>query len=108
MVTYDLVNEVLKDADVPPSLGAMDSDWERIDCNGTFYYYSDKILELRDEYQREITFERPLEKDISYSWPIEEKQMEHLKEYVPNMIYGNHTTTKKQETKTGNYRRENI
>lgn len=89
MVTYDLVNEVLKDADVPPCLGALDSDWERIDYDGTFYYYSDKILELRDEYQREISFDRPMEKDFRCLWPIEEKQLEYLKEYVPNMIYGN-------------------
>lgn len=88
VVTYDLVNEVLKDADVPPCLGALDNDWERIDYDGTFYFYSDKILELRDEYQREISFDVPIEKDFLCSWPIEEKHLGELQEYVPNMLYG--------------------
>lgn len=88
VVTYDLVNEVLKDADVPPSLGALDNDWERIDYDDTFYFYSDKILELRDEYQREISFDIPIEKDYHCSWPIDEKHLDDLKDYIPNMLYG--------------------
>lgn len=88
VITYDLVNEVLKDSDVPPCLGAMDSDWDRIDYDGSYFFYSDKILELRDEYQRAMSFSVPHGPDFQCSWPVEDKHMDNLKKYVPSLIYG--------------------
>ncbi|XP_061388926.1 uncharacterized protein LOC133324056 [Musca vetustissima] len=87
VVTYDLVNEVLKDSDVPPCLGAMDSDWDRIDYDDSYFFYSDKILELRDEYQREVSFTMPHGPDFKCYWPLDDKYMEHIKKYVPSLIY---------------------
>uniref|UniRef100_A0A1I8NEM4 Uncharacterized protein n=1 Tax=Musca domestica TaxID=7370 RepID=A0A1I8NEM4_MUSDO len=87
IVTYDLVNEVLKDSDVPPCLGAMDSDWDRIDYDGSYFFYSDKILELRDEYQREVSYSIPHGPDFKSYWPVDDKYMEQIKKYVPSLIY---------------------
>lgn len=87
-MTYDLVNEVLRDCDVPPCLGAMDSDWDRIDYDGSYFFYSDKILELRDEYQKDVTFSVPIGADFKSSWPLEDKHMEDVKKYIPSLIYG--------------------
>ncbi|XP_075153214.1 SAGA factor-like TAF6 isoform X2 [Haematobia irritans] len=85
-ITYDLVNEVLKDSDVPPCLGAMDSDYDRIDYDGSYFFYSDKILELRDEYQKDVSFNMASGPDFKCSWPVEEKHMENFKRYVPSLI----------------------
>lgn len=56
-VTTDIVNELLKDCNVPPVIGARagNSEWSRIDCDGTYYYHTDEIIDLRDEYLKEIT-----------------------------------------------------
>ncbi|XP_065357227.1 uncharacterized protein Saf6 [Calliphora vicina] len=86
-ITYDLVNEVVRDSDIPPCLGAMDSDWDRIEYDGSYFFYSDKIIELRDEYQKDVTFNLAQGADFKCSWPIEDKHMENLKKYVPAFIY---------------------
>uniref|UniRef100_A0A1I8NY89 Uncharacterized protein n=1 Tax=Stomoxys calcitrans TaxID=35570 RepID=A0A1I8NY89_STOCA len=86
MITYDLVNEVLKDSDVPPCLGAMDSDYDRIDYDGSYFFHSDKILELRDEYQKDVPFNMDLGPDFKCSWPVDERHMATVKKYVPSLI----------------------
>ncbi|KAH8266493.1 hypothetical protein KR044_008054 [Drosophila immigrans] len=86
VVTYDLVNEVLKDADVPPMLGAMDSDWDCIDYDGSYFYHSDKIFELRDEFQKDISLSLPHDVDFSCFCPIEDKNTEQLKQYVQSLV----------------------
>ncbi|XP_011199642.2 uncharacterized protein LOC105223585 [Bactrocera dorsalis] len=92
-VTYDLVNEVLADGDVPPALGAMDSEWDRIDYDGSYFFYSDKIIELRDEYQKEVTMEIIDGADYECTWPMDEKLNEQIKKFIPSLIkvvlYGN-------------------
>ncbi|XP_034489443.1 uncharacterized protein LOC117793268, partial [Drosophila innubila] len=86
VVTYDLVNEVLRDADVPPMLGAMDSDWDCIDYDGSYFFHSDKIFELRDEFQKDISLSLPNDVDFNCSCPIEEKNTEQLKQYVQSLV----------------------
>ncbi|KAH8324336.1 hypothetical protein KR074_005788, partial [Drosophila pseudoananassae] len=86
VVTYDLVNEVLKDGDVPPMLGAMDSDWDRIDYDGSYYFHSDKIFELREEFQTEITLEVPGDADFHSFCAVEDKHLEQLKQVVQNLV----------------------
>lgn len=88
IVTYDLVNEVLKDADVPPMLGAMDTDWDCIDYDGSYFFHSDKIFELRDEFQKEISLSLPNDADFNCICPIEDKNTEHLKQYVQSLVTG--------------------
>ncbi|ALC38452.1 Saf6 [Drosophila busckii] len=86
VVTYDLVNEVLKDADVPPMLGAVDSDYDCINYDGSFFYHSDKIFELRDEFQKKIKLSLPRDEDFGCSCPIEDKSTEQLKMFVQSLV----------------------
>ncbi|XP_030565497.1 uncharacterized protein LOC115765894 [Drosophila novamexicana] len=86
VVTYDLVNEVLKDADVPPMLGAMDSDWDCIDYDGSYFFHSDKIFELRDEFQKDITLSLPNDADFHCICPVEDKNTEQLKQFVQSLV----------------------
>lgn len=86
VVTYDLVNEVLKDANVPPMLGAMDSEWDRIDYDGSFYFHSDKIFELREEFQKEISLALADDDDFQSICPVEDKHTEQLKLCVQNLV----------------------
>ncbi|EDW45442.1 uncharacterized protein LOC6617299 isoform X1 [Drosophila sechellia] len=86
VVTYDLVNEVLKDADVPPMLGAMDSDWDRIDYDGSFYFHSDKIFELSAEFQKEVNLCTPDDADFQSICPVDEKHIEQLTQCVQSLV----------------------
>lgn len=56
-LTTDIVSELLKDSNVPPVIGARagNSEWSRMDCDGVYYYHTDEIIDLRDEYLKEIT-----------------------------------------------------
>lgn len=38
-LTVDLANEVLKDNDVPPVIGAGINNWDQIDYDGTYYFH---------------------------------------------------------------------
>lgn len=38
VLTGDLVNEVLKDSDVPPIIGTGYGLWSTIDCDGAFFF----------------------------------------------------------------------
>lgn len=45
MLTGDLVNEVLKDADVPPIIGTGTGLWSSIEYDGTYFYpFVSKLL----------------------------------------------------------------
>jgi len=39
-VTADLVNEIFKEANIPPALGTNDSNWEKLNQNGTIFFHS--------------------------------------------------------------------
>lgn len=39
-VTYDLVNEILKDCDVPPIIGANSEPWDKIEYDGVYFFNS--------------------------------------------------------------------
>ncbi|KAH8282059.1 hypothetical protein KR054_005216 [Drosophila jambulina] len=86
VVTYDLVNEVLKDANVPPMLGAMDSEWDRIDYDGSYYFHSDKIFELREEFQKEISLAMADGDDFHSLRPVDDRHTEQLKQCVQSLV----------------------
>ncbi|XP_055381234.1 uncharacterized protein LOC129611855 [Condylostylus longicornis] len=82
-VTYDLVNEVLKDSDVQPILGAGEMDFEKIEHEGTSYYFdNDNILELRDEYLKEYETKCAIKSEISGSWVLDKKHSKLLMDFT--------------------------
>ena len=42
-LTVDIVNEVLKDCNVPPVIGAGNDNWDQIEYNGTYFYTNVRI-----------------------------------------------------------------
>ncbi|XP_059610461.1 uncharacterized protein LOC132264496 [Phlebotomus argentipes] len=83
-VTVDLVNEALKDANVCPILGAGSSEWDTIEYDGVFHFNKDRIVDLREEYLRDVqvTTSRV---DVSASWLAEETMSEHLLDFMDHL-----------------------
>ncbi|KFB45239.1 hypothetical protein ZHAS_00013076 [Anopheles sinensis] len=77
-VSYDLVNEVLKDADVPPVVGANSQPWDKIEYDGAYFFNSDEVLDLREEYIKHISLEQPNMPVLSTTWMAEANIAEDL------------------------------
>ncbi|KAJ6643144.1 hypothetical protein Bhyg_08100 [Pseudolycoriella hygida] len=77
-LSVDLTNEVLKDADVPPVIGAGINNWDQIDYDGTYFFHFDEVLELRDEYNKEVTLTQPGPLSLSTNWFANKKSVKNL------------------------------
>uniref|UniRef100_A0A8D8BKW4 (northern house mosquito) hypothetical protein n=1 Tax=Culex pipiens TaxID=7175 RepID=A0A8D8BKW4_CULPI len=77
-VTYDLVNEVLKDCDVPPIVGANNEPWDKIEYDGVYFFNSDEVLDLREEYIKDVTMEQSNIPVLTTSWMAESAIAEDL------------------------------
>lgn len=80
-VTYDLVNEVLKDCDVPPIVGANNEPWDKIEYDGVYFFNSDEVLDLREEYIKDVSMEQThnvLDVRIGYSRGSDRTVQQHL------------------------------
>ncbi|XP_037907079.1 uncharacterized protein LOC119649135 isoform X2 [Hermetia illucens] len=81
-VTCNIVNEVLKDSDVPPILGSEDKPWDKIEYDGNFYFNKDVDIDLCKEYLRE---ESPMEVlpsgDLTTVWSIDHQNSQILFEF---------------------------
>ncbi|XP_053675399.1 uncharacterized protein LOC128725663 [Anopheles nili] len=77
-VTFDLVNEVLKDSDVPPVVGANSEPWDKIEYDGAYFFNSDEVLDLRQEYIKNITLEQHNVPVLSTTWMAETDIAEDL------------------------------
>lgn len=88
-VTTDLVNVVLKDMNVAPVLGANSSNWDTVDscCDPdqdesaiaeSFYFNSDRVVDLRDEYMKEYQMLQPGPTSVTSTWCVEDEVSEDL------------------------------
>ncbi|XP_050100544.1 uncharacterized protein LOC126581122 [Anopheles aquasalis] len=77
-VTYDLVNEVLKDSDVPPIVGASCQPWDKIEYDGAYFFNTDEVLDLREEYIKDVTMEQCNVNLLSTTWMAEAEIAEDL------------------------------
>ncbi|XP_049283843.1 uncharacterized protein LOC125764057 [Anopheles funestus] len=77
-VTYDLVNEVLKDSDVPPIVGANNQPWDKIEYDGAYFFNSDEVLDLREEYIKHISLEQHNVPVLTTTWMAEADIAEDL------------------------------
>lgn len=84
-ITYDLVNEVLKDCDVPPIVGANNEPWDKIEYDGVYFFNSDEVLDLREEYIKDVTMEQSNIPVLSTSWMAESAIAEDLIELYNNV-----------------------
>uniref|UniRef100_A0A2M4AH81 Uncharacterized protein n=1 Tax=Anopheles triannulatus TaxID=58253 RepID=A0A2M4AH81_9DIPT len=77
-VTDHLVNEVLKDSDVPPIVGASCQSWDKIEYDGSYFFNTDEVLDLREEYIKDVTMEQCNVKLLSTTWMAEAEIAEDL------------------------------
>lgn len=84
-VTYDLVNEVLKDCDIPPIVGANNEPWDKIEYDGVYFFNSDEVLDLREEYIKDVTMEQSNIPVLTTSWMAESAIAEDLIELYNNV-----------------------
>uniref|UniRef100_A0A182JYA0 Uncharacterized protein n=1 Tax=Anopheles christyi TaxID=43041 RepID=A0A182JYA0_9DIPT len=77
-VTFDLVNEVLKDSDVPPVVGANSQPWDKIEYDGAYFFNSDEVLDLREEYIKHISLEQHNVPVLTTTWMAEADIAEDL------------------------------
>ncbi|XP_052892293.1 uncharacterized protein LOC128300314 [Anopheles moucheti] len=77
-VTFDLVNEVLKDSDVPPIVGANSQPWDKIEYDGAYFFNSDEVLDLREEYIKHISLEQHNVPVLTTTWMAEADIAEDL------------------------------
>lgn len=85
-VTVDLVNEVLKDANVDPVLGASFSFWDRIEVEGTYFFNYDEVVDLQEEYTKDIAIEEHGPLALSTAWYGEPNRQQELLEFYGNII----------------------
>ncbi|XP_055642282.1 uncharacterized protein LOC129779052 [Toxorhynchites rutilus septentrionalis] len=84
-VTYDLVNDILKDCDVPPIVGANSEPWDKIEYDGVYFFNSDEVLDLREEYIKDVTMEQSNIPVLTTSWMAESSIAEDLIELYNNV-----------------------
>lgn len=79
-LTTSIVNELLKDCDVPPAVGAhaTHKEWKRFDCDGTFYYQDDDVIDLREEYLKETTITQMGPLMLEANWVSNQRNFKDL------------------------------
>lgn len=110
-MTTDIVNEVLKDCDVPPVIGARagNSEWSRVDYDGSFYFHvvscksvlkkekfdihlnvlspeKDEIIDLRDEYLKDISSIQCGPLSLECSWITSQRNAKDLTKLWKSII----------------------
>lgn len=87
-MTSDLVNVVLKDMNVPSVLGANSSNWDTIDCDGCYYFNSDRVVDLREEYLKEYEMLQPGPTSVTSTWVVEDEISEDLLDLFDKLCDG--------------------
>lgn len=100
-MTTDLVNVVLKDMSVAPVLGASSSNWDTIDCDsdsandgdgsagsGSYYFNSDRVVDLREEYMKEYQMLQPGPTSVTSTWCVEDEVSEDLLDLFDKLCDG--------------------
>lgn len=87
-VTVDLVNDVLKDCNVDPIVGASSSFWDRIEYDGTYFFNYDEVIDLQEEYSKDIVVEEPGPVCLNVGWLGEPNMQQELIEFYGNLVDG--------------------
>lgn len=87
-VSTDLVNNVLKDSNVPPILGATESHWDRIEYDRTYYFPADEIVDLSTEYAKELVPEDCGDIRLTTMWMSTLDNPEPLKDFANKLSNG--------------------
>lgn len=79
-LTTSIVNELLKDCNVPPIMGANTGqhEWKRLDYEGTYFYPGDDVIDLREEYLREETLTQSGPLTLEANWVSNQRNFKDL------------------------------
>lgn len=79
-LTTSIVNELLKDCNVPPAIGAhaTHKEWKRFDCDGQFFYQDDDVIDLREEYLKEATLTQMGPLTLEANWVSNQRNFKDL------------------------------
>lgn len=79
-LTTGIVNELLKDCNVPPIIGAhaTNREWKRFDLEGTFYYQADEAIDLRDEYLKDVSMTQNGPLTLEANWVSNQRNFKDL------------------------------
>lgn len=79
-VTTDIVNEVLKDCNEAPIIGATSStrEWTQIVCDGTFYYQHEEELDLRHEFSKDLVVTQSADLKLEVNWMTHQRHNDDL------------------------------
>jgi hypothetical protein len=84
-VTVDLVNEVLKDANVAPIVGASDQMWDSIVYDEVFFFNQDEVVDLREEYIKDVNLQQCGPLSLTTTWMAEPKMAPDLVNFCSNL-----------------------
>lgn len=87
-LTTTIVNELLKDCNVPPIVGAhaTNREWKRLDFEGTYFYKDDNVIDLREEYLREVTLTQNGPITLESNWVSNQRNFKDLTKLWQNII----------------------
>ncbi|XP_055316588.1 uncharacterized protein LOC129576090 [Sitodiplosis mosellana] len=79
-LTTSIVNELLKDCNVPPIIGANAGhrEWKRLDFEGTYFYPGDEVIDLREEYLRDETLTQHGPLTLEANWVSNQRNFKDL------------------------------
>lgn len=91
-MTYDLVNDVLKDSNIAPVCGPNDLPWDFIrDDDGigsSIFYNRDVKLDLTGEYNKHVTMKVDGPIVLNTSWMLDEKIDEEYSQFYSSISDG--------------------
>lgn len=82
------MNDVLRDMNVDPVLGASNSFWEKIEYDGTYFFNYDEIVDLQEEYTKDLVVEEPGPIGLSITWLGPPNVQHELLEFYGNVADG--------------------
>ncbi|XP_063696508.1 uncharacterized protein LOC134827677 [Culicoides brevitarsis] len=84
-VTFDLVNNILRDMNVDPILGASSSFWEKIEYDGTYFFNYDEVVDLQEEYAKDVVVDEPGPIGLNVTWLGQPHAQHELLEFYGNV-----------------------
>lgn len=87
-LTTNIVNELLKDCNVAPVVGAhgTNHEWTRFESDGTFFYQSDEVIDLREEYLKDVTVTQNGTLTLDANWVSNQRNFRDLTKLWQSII----------------------
>lgn len=87
-LTTSIVTELLKDCNVPATIGAhgTTNEWEPLDCEGTFYFQNEDSIVLHDEFMKDVTMTQNGPWTLEANWVSNQRNLKDLTKLWQSII----------------------